>query len=225
MQSLRYLDMLQTRARKDYPQKVFFYEIIDDPNPNSPTHGGSCAATGEAKPAYNTYRDYIAGLIPDPGNSDDGQTNKKCYAEQAMRTRHAARPSPSTNCAKCAMSCGGYSASAQNAVNIYYELNEEFSKIALADSRVANLGREILALTVQITNADQGLNIDNPLPDTLFRKAAALVGILSCAYAETPIGPLAVLLDKNLAIIRQTPLRDLLEFHFRDDILTLKKIH
>jgi hypothetical protein len=32
-----------------------------------------------------------------------------------------------------------------------------------------------------------------------------------------------VLLDKNLAVIAQTPLRDLLEFYLKDEISTLKR--
>ncbi|MCX6558346.1 MAG: cellulase family glycosylhydrolase [Candidatus Aminicenantes bacterium] len=222
MQSLRYLDMLQTRARKDYPQKIFFYEIIDDPNSaNRPF--GILRSNGEAKPAYDTYRDFIAGLIPDPGNSDDTQTNKKCYAEQAI-TPAADKAQSLKKLRDARDDLRGFSASARNAVQIYYELNEEFSKIALADSRVANLGREILALTLQIVSFDQGLDVSKPLPDKLFRKTADLVGILSREYAETPIGPLALLLDKNVAVIGQTPLRDLLEFYLKDDMSTLKRI-
>jgi hypothetical protein len=220
MQSLRYQDMLLTRARKDYPQKVFFYEIIDDPNSTMPF--GILRSNGEAKPAYNTYRDYIAGLIPDPGNSDDAQTNKKCYAEQA--TAPAAGQAQSLKKLRAVRDeLRRFSASAENAVQIYYELNGEFSKIALADSRVAKLGREILALTEQIASADQGLDFTKPVPDTLFRKASDLVGILSREYAETPIGPLAMMLDKNLGVIGQTPLRDLLEFYLKDDMSTLKR--
>jgi hypothetical protein len=220
MQSLRYQDMLLTRARKDYPQKVFFYEIIDDPN--SPMPFGILRSNGEAKPAYNTYRDFIAGFIPDPGNSDDAQTNKKCYAEQAV-TPGSGKAQSLEKLRDARDELRRFSTSAQDAVQIYYELNGEFSKIALADSRVANLGSEILALTVQITGTDQGLDTAKPLPDALFRKVAALVGILSRDYAETPIGPLAVLLDKNLAVIAQTPLRDLLEFYLTDEIATLKR--
>ena len=221
MQSLRYQDMLLTRARKDYPQKIFFYEIIDDPNSTMPF--GILRSNGEAKPAYNTYRDYIAGLIPDPGNSDDAQTNKKCYAEQAIAST-ADKAQSLKKLRDARDNLKGFSGSAQNAVQIYYELNEEFSKIALADSRIANLGREILEQTSKIVSANQGIDLNKPLPEPLFRKAAALVAILRNEYAETPIGPLAVLLEKNLDVIGQMPLCELLEFYLKDDISTLKKL-
>ena len=224
MQSLRYLDMLHTRARKDYPQKIFFYEIIDDPNPNvSPW--GILRSTSEAKPAYNVYKDYISGLYPDPGNPDDSINSKKCYAEQTMTTipnngrAQSLRELRNTRDYLC-----GYSASAQKVVNIYYELNHEFYKIALADSRISNLGREILALAIKFPDENSRVNLDRPLPETIFHKTAALVKILKNEYRDTPIGPLAVLLEKKLPIIGQTPLRDLLEHYLQDDILDLKKI-
>ena len=225
MQSLRYLDMLQTRARKDYPQKVFFYEIIDDSTPNV-LPWGILRSNGETKPAYNVYRDYIAGLYPDPGNPDDGKKNKKCYAEQTITTTPVGgKIQFLQNLRNTRDYLCNYSASAQKAVNIYYELNQEFLKIALADSRIFNLGREILEQALKIPYENSGINLNQFLPETIFRKTAALVGILKNEYNDTPIGPLAALLEKNLALIGQTPLRDLLEYYLKDDILTLKKIH
>lgn len=224
MQSLRYLDMLQTRARKDYPQKIFFYEIIDDPN-SSKGPFGILRDNSEAKPAYNVYRDYIAGLYPDPLNPDDGNNNKKCYAEQTMiATPNSGKIQSLRKLRNTRDYLRGYSASAQKAVNIYYKLNHEFLKIALADSRLFNLGREVLEQALKITDENSGVYLNQLLPETIFRKIATLVGILKNEYNDTPIGPLAALLEKNLVIIGQTPLRDLLEYYLKNDILTLKKI-
>jgi hypothetical protein len=224
MQSLRYLDMLQTRARKDYPQKIFFYEIIDDFTPNV-LPWGILRSNGEAKPAYNVYRDYIAGLYPDPGNPDEVINNKKCYAEQTMTTTAVGGKIQSLQKLRNTRDyLRGYSASAQKTVNIYYELNQEFLKIALADSRIFNLGREILTQALKLAGENNGVILNQLLPETVFRKTAALVGILKNEYHDTPIGPLAALLEKNLALIAQTPLRDLLEYYLKDDILALKKI-
>jgi hypothetical protein len=224
MQSLRYLDMLQTRARKDYPQKVFFYEIIDDPN-SSKGPFGILRSNGDAKPAYDVYRDYIAGLYPDPGNPDEVINNKKCYAEQTLMSTPAGPRSQSLQKLRSTRDyLRGYSASAQKAVNIYYELNREFLKIALADSRIANLGREILAQAVLIADENNRVDLDRPLPETMVRKIAALVGILKNEYGDTAIGPLAALLENKLAVIDQAPLRELLEYYLKDDILAFKKI-
>jgi hypothetical protein len=225
MQALRYLDMLQTRARKDYPQKIFFYEIMDDPTPNVPPWG-ILHSSGEAKAAYNVYRDYIAGLYPDSGNADDTTKNRKCYAEQTMAATSSSSKIQAIQKLRNARDyLRGYSPSAQKAVNIYYELNQEFLKIALADSRVFCLGREILAQALKIVDENSQVNLNQPLPEAIFHKTAALVGILKNEYNDTPMGPLAALLEKNLAVIGQTPLRDLLEYYLKDDILTLNKIH
>lgn len=222
MQSLRYLDMLQTRARKDYPQKIFFYEIIDDPNSNNLPFG-ILRSSGDAKPAYNAYRDFIAGLYPDPGNPDDANINKKCYAEQTMPATSAGTMRSLQDLRQARDYLRGYSASAQITVNTYYALNQEFFKISLADSRIANLGREILAQAAKIAAESSTVNLGQPLPETLVSKTAALAGILKNEYGDTAIGPLAALLEKNLAVINRTPLRDLLEYYLKDDILTLKK--
>jgi hypothetical protein len=224
MQALRYLDMLQTMERKDSPQKIFFYSIIDDPTPNVPPWG-ILRSNEEAKPAYNVYRDYIAGLYPDPGNPDDANSNKKCYAEQTVTaTQQNSKIQSLRKLRNTRDYLHGYSASTQKVVNIYYELNQEFLKIALADSRIFNISNEILAQALKITDENNGVNLNQLLPETIFRKTSALVGILQNEYNDTPIGPLAALLAKNLALISQTPLRDLLEYYLKDSILTLKKI-
>jgi hypothetical protein len=223
MQSLRYLDMLLTRARKDYPQKVFFYEIIDDPTPNVAPFG-ILRSNGEAKPAYYVYRDYIAGLYPDPGDPEEVINTKKCYAEQTVASSPGGDKTQSLQKLRNTRDyLSNYSASAKKTVNLYYELNQEFFKIALADSRVANLGREILALVLKISDENSGMDLEQPLPETIYRKAAALVAILKNEYSDTLIGPVAALLGKKLAAIGQTPLRDVLEYYLQDDILALKK--
>ena len=61
--------------------RCFFMKSSTTPGlPSCPS--GILRSNLEAKPAYKTYKDYIAGLLPDPGDPDEGKTNKKCYAEQ-----------------------------------------------------------------------------------------------------------------------------------------------
>ena len=93
MQANRYLDMLHNRARRNYPQKVFFYSIIDDPDP-AVLPWGILRRNLEPKPAYTSYKDYIAGLIPDPGNPDEDIVNNKCYAEQTVNNGAPAAQNP-----------------------------------------------------------------------------------------------------------------------------------
>ena len=217
MQSSRYLEMLQTRARKNYPHKIFFYEIIDDPAPNV-APWGIIRSDGKVKPAYDVYRDFIAGLFTDPGEPVDNISDKKCYAEQTL----SAAPESGGNTTLRKLrdlrdELRAYSAGAQEKVNAYYELNQAFLKIALADSRVAGLGREIIRGATALSEENNGLNLNRPLPERIFSKTAALVEILKNDYPETPLGRVAGLLGEKLAVIGRTPLGELLNLHLPHD--------
>jgi hypothetical protein len=221
MQSERYLDMLHTRARKNYPQKVFFYEIIDDPKAEP---FGILRSNLEAKPAYNAYRDYIAGLYPDPGNPDEGKVNKKCFAEQTLDNGTAMAQDPALQKLRQSRDfLRGYSASARKTVDIYYDLNEEFMKIALADARVFKLGREILEQAQMLLAENGWIEMNRPLPESLFRNAATLTGIIKTEYPDTALAPLALLADQNLPLLGKMPLHDLLEFYLKEGIQKFKK--
>ena len=224
MQSNRYLDMLHTRARKNYPQKVFFYAIIDDPNP-AVLPWGILRRNLEPKPAYNNYRNYIAGLIPDPGNPDEEKINNKCYAEQTVNNGAPVAQNPALQ--KMLQSrdfLRDYSANAQKTVDIYYDLNQEFLKIALADSRIFKLGRSILAW-VETLLADNGwVEMNSPIPEGLYRDTRDLVRIIKNEYRDTPLARLALLADKSMALIGKMTPHDLLEFYLKEDIQQYKKI-
>ncbi|MBN2345961.1 MAG: cellulase family glycosylhydrolase [Candidatus Aminicenantes bacterium] len=223
MQANRYLDMLHTRARKNFPQKVFFYEIIDDPR-SSVDPFGILRNNLEAKPAYHTYRDYISGLLPDPGDPDENETNKKCYAE--VTTGHAgpAAADPALQSMRRVRDClRGYSFGAGAAVDLYYEWNEEFLALALSDSRVFHLGREIMEQALALLGENDWLAMELPLPDTLYRNAKALTRLIRREYPQSPLAPMAVLLDSTLEATGKVPLRDLLEHHLGEDMAKFKK--
>jgi hypothetical protein len=223
MQANRYLDMLHARARKGYPDKVFFYEIIDDPKPAVDPFG-ILRSNLEAKPAYNTYKDYIAGLLPDPGNPDEGKVNKKCYAEETVDSGVTAARNPTLQSMYRARNfLRGYSASASKTVDIYYEWNQEFLKIALADARVFALGRKILAQALPLLADGNWTAMEQPLPVNLCLDARALVGIIKSDYADSPLAPIALLADKGLAAMDKISPHDMLEFYMKGDILKFKR--
>ncbi len=223
MQANRYLDMLHARARKNYPGKVFFYEIIDDPRASTGQFG-ILRTNLEAKPAYKTYKDYIAGLLPDPGNPDEGKTNKKCYAEQ---TAGNGAPLERNELLQALFRARdllrGYSTPASAAVDIYYEWNEEFLALALADSRIFNLGREILQKTQALLGDGNWHALEQPLPRDLYHCARALIAIIRDDHPDSPLAPLARLAERNLVVIGSASPRDLLEFYLKADILGIKK--
>ncbi|MFQ6081977.1 MAG: cellulase family glycosylhydrolase [Candidatus Aminicenantia bacterium] len=74
IQSKYYLEFLQGMRSRVYINKIFFYEIIDDPRANVP-HFGIIYSNYTPKKAYYTYKDFIAGKYPpeEPPPSDDNQ--------------------------------------------------------------------------------------------------------------------------------------------------------
>jgi len=81
-----YLEMLQTRDEKRYPDKIFFYEIIDGSIAGIPPWG-ILKKTLEEKPAYKTYRDYISG------DSTDSDTDSSCFIEELINSEASLRES------------------------------------------------------------------------------------------------------------------------------------
>ncbi|MCU0236217.1 MAG: cellulase family glycosylhydrolase [Acidobacteria bacterium] len=223
MQANRYLDMLHARARKNYPHKVFFYEISDDPRP-SVLPWGILRRNLEAKPAYKTYKDYIAGLLPDPGNPDEGKTNKKCYAEETAGNGAPAEENAVLQSMLAARDLlRGYSSAASATVDIYYQWNEEFLALSLADSRIFRLGREIMEKAQALLKEGGWQALERTLPRDLQRCARDLAGLIRDEYPDSPLAPLARLVDGNLAVIGSVPPRDLLEFYLKEEILRIKK--
>jgi hypothetical protein len=223
MQANRYLDLLHARARKNYPHKVFFYEIIDATQPNV-LPWGILHGNLDAKLAYNTYKDYIAGLRPDPGNPDEGTTNKKCYAEQTAGNGAPAATNPALQkMIHTRDFLRGYSASANGTVDMYYAWNEEFQKIAMTDSRVFNLGRKILAQALELLQDGDWAMMNRPLPDDLCRDAKALTGIIMSEYPDSPMAPAARMVDECLDSSGRVSPHDLLEFHMKKDIQKFKE--
>ncbi|HEX7502922.1 MAG TPA: hypothetical protein VF451_05845, partial [Acidobacteriota bacterium] len=198
-------------------------EIIDDPKATTGPFG-ILRSNQQAKPAYNTYKDYIAGLLPDPGNPDEGKVNKKCYAEETVDSGVPAARNPTLQGMYRARDfLRGYSASASKTVDIYYEWNQEFLKIALADARVFTLGREILKQALPLLAGGNWTALEQPLPENLCRDAKALVGIVKNDYADSPLAPIALLADRGLAGMDKISPRDMLEFYLKEGILKFKR--
>ncbi len=223
MQANRYLDLLYARARKNFPHKVFFYEIIDDAT-SVALPWGILRSNLDAKLAYNTYKDYIAGLLPDPGNPDEGTTNKKCYAEQTAGNGAPADANPALQKMFRARDfLRGYSASANGTVDMYYAWNEEFQRTAMTDSRVFNLGRKILAQVLAMLQDGDWAMMNQPLPEDLCRNARALTGIIMSEYPDSSMAPAARMVDESLSLSGRMSPHELLEFHMKRDILRFKR--
>jgi hypothetical protein len=66
----RFLDLwLAGEEPPAWPDKVFFYELQDDPDPQVPKFG-LLRVSGRPKPAYQVLRDFIAAQAPPPGDAE-----------------------------------------------------------------------------------------------------------------------------------------------------------
>lgn len=211
-QANRFLDMLHARARKNYPEKVFFYELIDDARQGVDPFG-ILRSSLEPKPAYHTYRDYIAGLLPDPGAPDDEKVNKKCYAEQTAGNGAPAAENPTLlSLTRSRDLLRGHSPAASSAVDLYYLWNGDFQALALADSRISRLGRELLEAGRLLLENGGWHALEEPLPEALCRDAGELAALIAEEHPDSPLAPLARLARQELERGRLRPLRELLEF-------------
>lgn len=82
-QETRYLEFLQKMEKKSYPNKIFFYQIIDDATPGI-RPWGIIKSNFTEKPAYSVYSDFISGLYPPAEDSEPDQLSKKCYMEESV---------------------------------------------------------------------------------------------------------------------------------------------
>lgn len=77
VQSKYYLEFLQSMRIKLYINKIFFYEIIDDPRPEIPKFG-IIYSDYTPKKAYYTYKDFIAGKYPPEEPEEKDEDDNKC---------------------------------------------------------------------------------------------------------------------------------------------------
>jgi len=79
----RYLKFLREMRERSFPDKIFFYQIIDDATPGI-RPWGIVKSNFKEKPAYSIYRDFIAGRYPPVEDTEPEQLSKKCYMEDSV---------------------------------------------------------------------------------------------------------------------------------------------
>lgn len=179
-QGNKYLEMLRKRKEKDYPQKIFFYEIIDDPTPGIQPWGILRSNLSE-KPAYTVYKDFIAGKYDDsPGDGGNGE-KKKCYARSNYPGDSRGRRQASHTLSnlrgfrdhlKVVFPPSG------KLIDIYYDMSGEFQELSLADSRIFQLGRELVFTTAQAVGEDPQAFLNRRLDRETKQKLNHLISLL-----------------------------------------------
>jgi len=140
-QADRYLEMLQTMKTRMFPNRIFFYEIIDDPAPAIPAWGILRSDLGE-KMAYTVYRDFIAGEYGDP--EEDPEEENDCWAEEMLSGTDGGR----LDLARLRVLRSrilGIRGLGQALVSLYRRLSPGLTRRCLADSRWFRLSRAVLS--------------------------------------------------------------------------------
>jgi len=169
MQAAHYLETLQLRRSRQYPDKMFFYEIRDDVNPEV-SSWGILRSDGSAKPAFQVYRDFISGNYPstdiDPIPEEEA---RDCYAERLIpTTAQSGRLTPLRRLRSDILSRipGG-----KFWVEAYSRWSRDLSGISVRDSRLFHSGVQLMTRSADwlIQHADDFWT--SPLPEPL--RAAA----------------------------------------------------
>ena len=137
-----YLEILKLRRLKNYPDKIFFYEIQDDVNPDV-SSWGILRSDLTQKPAYTLYRDFIAGKYPLDDTSPIPEEEKDdCYAERMIPTARSATvlgPLRMVRDAILRQAPGGFVW-----VGEYYRWSDVLYDLTVQDSRLHQVGRSVI---------------------------------------------------------------------------------
>jgi len=222
MQGANYLEILQKRRRKNYPVKLFFYEIIDDPKAGILPWGVLRSNLTE-KPAYTVYKDFIAGRYPDDGGDDEENPNKKCYAEQTATAGAVSQERLLANLRGLRRDLSVASPAGRELVKLYNNLNGEFLSLALADARVFLLGAELLSQANRmITDDRSGYLAEKPGP-VLMDKIDRLIALLKKKPLSPAFQKFLAWAEKQAVILRQVPPDEYLDRHLPLEIKGLDK--
>lgn len=213
VQSERYLEMLQQQREKRYPDKIFFYEIIDDPSPGIDPWGILRSDRSE-KPAYNVYKDFIAGLYPHNGGGGDDNGNtgkKKCYAEETTPTTGiSARAQVLSHLRFLRDTLNHFSPAGQELTRSYYRFNQQFLELALADSRIYRLGRELIYDAHRFIAKNRDSYLSQTLDADIISKARDLLALLKEKKMSEPFKAAVIWAEARLKSLGKTSLFDFL---------------
>lgn len=144
-QGEKYLELLKSLKKKQYPDKLFFYEIADDLTNGNPPWGILKTDLTE-KPAYTIYKDFIAGKYDDQLDDTDDKDDKKCPASKsASHMAEESRNSFLGNLYLFRDELATLSPSAAALTHMYYAHSDEFNNLRNQDSRIMKLSNRIFA--------------------------------------------------------------------------------
>ena len=178
VQAERYLEMLQWRKKENYPNKLFFYEIIATPGTGIDPFG-ILRSNLKEKPAYGVYRDYVAGKYPDLPADDDDNANKKCYVEETVDSSNVSLSQNFMSDLRDFRNVlNRFSNSTKDLVEHYYKLSGEMVSLSLSDSRIYRLSLKIMSDLNKLSVAGKGIKLKMKLDDGMILGIKTLIVLL-----------------------------------------------
>lgn len=222
VQSERYIEFLAERKQKLYPHKIFFYEIIDDPTPGIDPWGILRSDRSE-KPAYASYKDFIAGLIDGGGNNgggDGSDPKKKCYATEVSNAGNQGRDQKQTldNLRELRDTLNRIFPATRALTHFYYALGNEMLELSLKDSRIYRLGSELVENTGRLMIRD-GLAFATQKTDTqLINQLESLGALLEGKDLSPSFRRLVLWGQEQLPKLKQDSIMHYLSHHLNREI-------
>lgn len=214
VQADRYLEMLQQQREKRYPDKIFFYEIIDDPAPGIDPWG-ILRSDGSEKPAYNVYKDFIAGLYPHNGGGGDNNGDagkKKCYAEETTSAACiSGRAQVLSHLRFFRDTLNHFSPAGQRLTRDYYRFNRQFLELSLSDSRIYRLGLELIYDAHRFIAKNKNDYLSQPLEADMISKARELIALLKEKKTSESFKAAVIWAETRLKSLEKMSLLDFLQ--------------
>jgi len=142
VQSKYYLEFLQGMRNRTYINKIFFYEIIDDPRPEIPKFG-IIYSNYTPKKAYYTYKDFIAGKYPPEEPQDNKKNNNQCPIITTL-SKEEASPEKVAQIKFLRDNLLKSTIRGNEIIKIYYKFSTEVNSIILNDSYAFELASECI---------------------------------------------------------------------------------
>lgn len=224
VQAERYLQMLQERREKLYPHKIFFYEIIDDPAPGiSPW--GILRSDRSEKPAYVTYKDYIAGKLPGGnGGTTEEPAKKPCFAEQVGGAGNGGRSQvKNLNALRLARDeiSRDYPA-ARALVQLYYKMSDEMTGVSFSDSRLLHLGVKVIENSNRFIDKYRQSYLTRKVNPEVIAAAEQMLELLKDKNTSPMLKQVAAWGEKQLSYIKTMPLEDYFRLHLHKEVQVLE---
>jgi len=203
VQADRYLEFLQRMRLKGFPHKIFFYEMIDDPNTAVEPFGILRASRSE-KPAFRVYADFIAGVYPPFDLDDLPAESKKCYAEDSVSNRGDASLQQNMLGRLSSMRADMIQQLplGTELVRTYYRHSDEFAALARTDARINRLGQDLLLALNDAWNEGDVHNLEG-IQTYISAAAKELMQVLSQKKVSPEFRRVLSWCEKQLRLIDQ----------------------